>query len=76
MVSQMEVRTPPPADLARVRVTIRNPITGKSKSLTIYGVNEVQAAQEIRRLIRSDPPVRATIEANPELSPEVEPVGA
>lgn len=58
----------------RVHVQIRNPLTGTSKTLTLYGVDEIQAAEQIRRMVEQSAPAGGGRQV-PELSCEKEAVG-
>lgn len=58
----------------RVHVQIRNPLTGTSKTLTLYGVDEVQAAEQIRRMVERSAPATAGDETDPDLSRACDPV--
>jgi hypothetical protein len=46
VASVMTTKKPP-----RVYVQILNPHTGSSRTVTLYGVDEVQAAEQIRRMV-------------------------
>jgi ABC-type phosphate transport system substrate-binding protein len=46
MVAPMQIRKPAPDK--RVHVVFRNPRTGKSKTMTFYGLDEAEASEYVR----------------------------